>query len=90
MVLALQREAAIALRRDADQRDPFIEPPKTNSPLPTETPASSSSSSCESHGIGVLPIGEAALRLGMSRAQLETMIDRGAVEALPTGWFAFA
>ncbi len=36
----------------------------------------------------MLSIGEAALRLGISRAQLETMIDRGAVEALPTGRFA--
>lgn len=34
----------------------------------------------------MLSIGEAATRLGMSRTQLETMIDRGLVEALPTGF----
>ncbi len=37
-------------------------------------------------GIGVLSVGEAATRLGMSRSQLETMISRGAVQALPTGF----
>jgi len=34
----------------------------------------------------VLSIGEAVAQLGMSRTQLEAMIDRGAVEALPTGY----
>ncbi len=35
-------------------------------------------------GVGVLFIGEAAARLGMSRTQLEAMIARGQVETLPT------
>jgi excisionase family DNA binding protein len=39
-----------------------------------------------SRGIGVLSIGEAADRLGMSRSELEALIDRGAVEGLPTGY----
>lgn len=34
----------------------------------------------------MLSIGEAAARLGMSRAQLELLIDRGIVRALPTGY----
>jgi hypothetical protein len=34
----------------------------------------------------VLTLGEAATRLGMSRAALEAMIDAGKVEALPTGF----
>jgi excisionase family DNA binding protein len=34
----------------------------------------------------VLTIGEAAARLGMSRSELEGLIDRGIVEALPTGY----
>jgi hypothetical protein len=37
-------------------------------------------------GVGVLALGEAAARLGMSRAQLEKMIDAGTVQALPTGF----
>jgi len=40
----------------------------------------------ESRRIGVLSIGEAAARLGMSRPQLEALIDRGLVEPLPTGF----
>jgi hypothetical protein len=34
----------------------------------------------------VLSIGVAASQLGMSRSQLEALIDRGAVHALPTGF----
>jgi excisionase family DNA binding protein len=34
----------------------------------------------------VLTIGEAAVRLGMSRDELEAMIERGVVKALPTGF----
>jgi hypothetical protein len=34
----------------------------------------------------VLALGEAAARLGMSRAQLETLVDAGKVEALHVGF----
>ena len=34
----------------------------------------------------VLTLGEAAARLGLSRPQLETMIEAGTIEALPTGF----
>jgi excisionase family DNA binding protein len=84
-VEAARRQAALALGRDPDQRDPFIEPPKSSS-APAPATAASASSPVESRGIGVLSIGEAAARLGMSRHELETMIDRGAVKALPTGF----
>src|SRR5438094_9244879 len=83
-VAAGRRQAVLALGRDPDQRDPFIEPPKS-SPEQPSSPASTSSA-VESRSIGVLTIGEAAARLGMSRAQLEALLDRGAVEALPTGF----
>jgi excisionase family DNA binding protein len=84
-VEAARRQAALALGRDPDQRDPLIEPPKSGAPS-TPKIAEGVSPPATSRGIGVLSIGEAAARLGMSRNQLEAMIDRGAVEALPTGY----
>lgn len=36
-------------------------------------------------GVGVLSLGEAAARLGVSRVELEAMIAAGTIEALPTG-----
>ncbi len=84
-VEAARRQAALALGRDPDQRDPFIEPPKLSSTPPPATTLRVRSSEA-SRGFGVLTIGEAAARLGMSRSQLEALIDRGAVEALPTGF----
>src|SRR6266568_6204735 len=84
-VEAARRQAALALGRDPDQRDAFIEPPKSSTPLPPNTSVSSSPPAV-SRGIGVLSIGEAAVRLGMSRSELEALIDRGAVETLPTGY----
>jgi excisionase family DNA binding protein len=84
-VEAARRQAALALGRDPDQRDSFVQPPKSSS-TPPPTTAATASSRVESRGIGVLSIGEAATRLGMNRSQLETLIDRGALEALPTGF----
>jgi len=81
---AARRQAALALGRDPDQRDPFIEPPKSGAPS-TSKVAASLSPRIASRGIGVLSIGEAAARLGMGRSELEALIDRRAVEALPTG-----
>ncbi len=37
-------------------------------------------------GVLVLSLGEAAVRLGVTRAQLEAMIAAGKIEALPTGY----
>ena len=39
-----------------------------------------------SEAVGVLTLGEAAVRLGVSRSQLEAMIAAGKIEALPTGF----
>jgi hypothetical protein len=56
---AARRQAALALGRDPDQRDSFVEPPKSNSPEPPTTSASRGSW-VQSPGIRVLSIGEAA------------------------------
>jgi excisionase family DNA binding protein len=82
---AARRQAALALGRDPDQRDSFLDPPKSSLLTPPKTSARASSF-VESRGIGVLSIGEAAARLGMSRSKLAAMIDQGAVQALPTGF----
>ena len=82
---AARRQAALALGRDPEQRDPFVEPPKSGASS-TPKAAESVSPPVASRGIGVLSIGEAAARLGMSRVQLEALVDRGAVHALPTGF----
>jgi len=39
-----------------------------------------------SEAIAVLSLGEAAARLGVTRAQLEALIAAGKIEALPTGY----
>jgi excisionase family DNA binding protein len=39
-----------------------------------------------SEAVGVLTLGEAAVRLGETRLQLEAMIAGGKIEALPTGY----
>jgi excisionase family DNA binding protein len=36
--------------------------------------------------VGVLLVDEAVVRLGMSRVELEKMIEAGKIEALPTGY----
>ncbi len=53
--------------------------PPPSSPTPNKLPA-------VSQAIGVLTIGEAAGRLSMTRRQLETMIERGEIQAVPTGF----
>jgi excisionase family DNA binding protein len=82
--LALLDET-LALGRDPAERDLFLEPPKSSSPAPAP-PSAAGTSPAQRRGIGVLTLGEAAARLGMSRSELETLIDRGAVRALPTGF----
>lgn len=47
--------------------------------MPTVQPIDRSGS------IGVLTLGEAASRLGISRAELETMIAAGKIKVLPMG-----
>lgn len=75
----------MALGRDPEQRDLFLEPPKSMTPAPPVTSAQLGTP-VESRAIGVLSLGEAAARLGISRSQLEALIERGVVEAVPTGF----
>lgn len=84
-VEAARRQAALALGRDPDERDPFVEPTKSSMPPPLMTSVRSKSP-VESRGIGVLSLGEAAARLGMTRSGIEALIERDVVQALPTGF----
>jgi excisionase family DNA binding protein len=84
-VEAARRRAALALGRDPDQRDSFVEPPNESSD-PVPTTSTNARLPEAGRGIGVLSLGEAAARLGMSRSEVEGLIDRGAVEALQTGF----
>lgn len=75
----------MAQGRDPDQPDLFTSPPKPRTKQPT-IPTPVAPSPRPSEAIGVLSLGEAAARLGVSRSALEAMIDAGKVEALPTGY----
>lgn len=82
-VLDARRAAREALRRDLEQGDLFDDPPKKRSvyvPLkpPTAEPR-------QGEWIAVLTLGDAAARLGLSRRELEAMIDAGKIETLPVG-----
>ena len=81
-VEAARRQARLALGKDPTSENDYSGQPKAQSapPQPAAPPAT--------HDAAVLvsTLGEAAARLGVSRAQLERMIDAGAVQALPTGF----
>jgi len=79
-----RRQAREALGRDPSHGDLFEAPPRRKS---APTPASPTQSTPRpSEAIGVLSLGEAATRLGVSRSELEAMIAAGTIEALPTGY----
>jgi excisionase family DNA binding protein len=86
-VVAARRQAQAALGRDPNSPDLYsASPPKAATPMP-EPPgpvfvAIHPSESSER----VLSLGEASARIGVSRGQLEAMIDAGKVEALSTGY----
>ena len=80
--MAARRQARLAQGRDPAGGDPHEGRPKPRSPLP---PAPGPTWVASGPSVGVLAFGEAATRLGLSRAQLEKMIDAGTVQALPTG-----
>ena|ERR1700694_921484 len=86
-VLSARRQAHEALGRDPDASDPFSAPPQRKTPLPTPPPSApvfiKSDPAATEY---VLTRGEAAARLGISRATLEAMIAAGTIEALPTGY----
>lgn len=80
-VVSSRRQARLALGRDPNSGDDYGGRPKARSPLP---PAPAPKRIAHGPGVGVLLIGEAAFRLGMSRTHLEAMIAHGQVEALPS------
>jgi excisionase family DNA binding protein len=79
-VVAARRQARAALGRDPNVSD---SPPKARTPL---TEPSGPVWAAHGPGVGALSLGEAAVRLGVSRAELEAMIAAGKIEALPTGF----
>ncbi len=80
-VEAARRQARLALGRDPDAGDLFSAPPKKKAP-PSAGPTLTRIQ--YGPGIGVLLVHEAAVRLGMSRAELEAMIAAAQVKTLPT------
>jgi hypothetical protein len=81
-VRAAREQARQALGRGSDGGDPYAAPPKRRTTVvPPAEPVLSTPRPSES--IGVLSLGEATMRLGVSRAALEAMIDAGKVETLP-------
>jgi excisionase family DNA binding protein len=83
LVEAARRQERLALGRDQNSGDDYGGRPKPPTPLP---PPPGPTWVPSGPGVRVLTIGEAAARLGMSRSELEALIDRGAVKALPTGF----
>ena len=78
--MAARRQARAALGRDPNVSD---SPPRRSTPLP-EAPGPVRAA--HGPGVGVLTLGEAALRLGVSRPELEAMIAAGKIEALTVGF----
>ncbi len=84
-VLDARTQAREALGTDPPGGDLYAAPPKPKSRLSeTPTPAPIDPAPSE-RSEGVLTLGEVAVRLGISRAQLEAMIEAGTVEVLPMG-----
>jgi hypothetical protein len=85
-VAVARRQSRLALGRDPDQADAYDAPlPKRSTKHLPQTQQPVEARPDES--IGVLLVGEAAARLGMSRAELERMIEAGKIKTLP-GQFA--
>jgi excisionase family DNA binding protein len=83
--VAARQQARQALGRDPSTGNLFEAPPKAATPVrvpgvPQSRP--------DPYGVvvAVLSLGEAAQRLGISRGELEAMIESGKVDALPTGF----
>jgi excisionase family DNA binding protein len=84
-VLAARRQARVALGRDPNAPDLFTAPPKAPTPLRAPEPPQPVPDPY-AVVVGVLSLGEAATRLGVSRSELDAMIAAGKIEALPTGF----
>ena len=89
-MLAARRQAREALGRDPIGGDPYGArlKRKTTPASPQSLPIWSVERPHErpDQSVGVLSLGEAARRLGVSRSELEAMIDAGQLEALPSGF----
>src|ERR1700737_4560414 len=79
-VEAARRQARLALGKDPDAADDYSRQPEPHVPV---SPPAPSAPIAQGPTIGVLTVGEAAIRLGRSRAYLEAMIAAGKVETLP-------
>ena len=84
-VIEARRESRKALGGDPDQTDLFDGPPRRKTPpyVPATKPATLDR---PSETVGVLLLSEAAIQLGVTRSELEAMINTGKIQALPTGF----
>jgi hypothetical protein len=80
-----RQQAREALGRVPNQTDLFDAPRKSQTPLRTPEPPQPVGDPY-ARPDRVLSMGEAASRLGLSRAELDAMIATGKIEALPTGF----
>lgn len=87
-VLDARQQARSALGHDPVGGDLYSAPPKRRTPLGPPIPAWNAERPAQrpDQSERVLSLGEAAARLGVSRATLEAMIAAGKVQALPTGF----
>jgi hypothetical protein len=86
-VIAARRQAQAELGRDPNSPGLYsASPPKAKTPLPEPPGPVFVAIHPSEKSEGVLSLGEAAARIGVSRAQLEAMADAGKVEALTTGY----
>ena len=85
-VLDARRQARESLGLDPSQPKLFDTPPVKKSAKVYVPPKPAPIEPRPDESIGVLSLGEAAARLGISRSELETMIAAGKIEALPTGF----
>jgi hypothetical protein len=80
-----RRQARLVQGKDPYGEDDAFSRPNVRRSAPPPPPSPSTRAE-RGTGVGVLFIGEAAARLGMSRAELEAMMARGQVGTLPTGF----
>lgn len=85
-VLAAREQARQALGHGPEGGDLYAAAPPKRRTTGVPPAASVPSTPHPSESVGVLSLGEAAGRLGVSRTALEPMIGAGKVEALPTGF----
>jgi excisionase family DNA binding protein len=85
-VIEARRQARAALGRGPDGGDLYGAPPKRKTAIPPAAAPVALTRHPSERSELVLSLGEAASRLGVSRATLEAMVEAGKIEALPTGF----